>query len=219
MRGVSLGGGRWVWSVSLDSGMSASESLLEMLKTRRSPKLKALVAPGPSGAELEELLTIAARVPDHGKLVPWRFVVIAGEARARLGEVAARAFKERNPGADASRAEEARARFSSVPVTVAVVSSVKGDPADPARAHPSIPRFEQELSAGAVCMSYIIAARAMGYGVVWLTEWYAAEPAVLRALGVGENERVAGFLYTGTMAEGREDRLRPEMGRIVTRLE
>jgi nitroreductase len=199
--------------------MIESPSTLELMKSRRSPKVRSLVEPGPSAAELEELLAIAARVPDHGKLVPWRFVVIAGEARSRLGEVAATAFKERNPGADAARVEEARGRFSSVPLTVVVVSCVKGDPADPARAHPTIPRFEQELSAGAVCMSYVIAARAMGYGVVWLTEWYASEPAVLRALGVREGERVAGFLYTGTMAGAREDRARPEMGRIVTRLE
>jgi nitroreductase len=199
--------------------MSESPSTIELMKTRRSPKLRSLVEPGPSAAELEELLTVAARVPDHGKLTPWRFVVIAGEARRRVGEIAAGAFKERNPGADAARVEEARTRFTGVPVTVAVVSSVKGDPADPSREHPKIPRFEQELSAGAVCMSYIIAARAMGYGVVWLTEWYSGEPAVLRALGVGENERVAGFLYTGTMSEEREDRGRPVMDQIVTRLE
>jgi nitroreductase len=190
---------------------------LTLMKTRRSPKLRALVEPGPTPEQLFELLTIAARVPDHGKLVPWRFIVIEGDARGKLGEIAARAFAARNPAADGAKVEDARTRFSSIPVTVAVVSSVRGDPADPTRPHPVIPAFEQELSAGAVCMSFIIAAKAMGFGAVWLTEWHAYDEMIRGELGVAMEEQIAGFLYVGTIAELREDRPRPDLGRIVTR--
>jgi nitroreductase len=196
--------------------MTNSASMVDLLKQRRSPKLRSIGEPGPTRAQLEELLAIAARVPDHAKLVPWRFIVVAGGARARLGEVAAEAARQ---GAmDQAKVEEMRTRFSGVPVTVVAVSCVKGDPADPTRAHPSVPAFEQELSCGAACMNYIVAARAMGFGVVWLTEWLATDPAVLGALGVRAGERVAGFLYTGT-APAREDRPRPALGDVVTWLD
>jgi nitroreductase len=199
--------------------MPPDHTTLSLMKTRRTPKLKGVVAPGPTGAQLDELLTIAARVPDHGKLVPWRFVVIhggAGGPGAKLGEVAAAALVARQPGVDGAKVEEVRTRFGAVPLTVAVVSCVKGDPTEPSRPHPSVPVLDQELSAGAVCMNYIIAAKAMGFGVVWLTEWLARDAAVLAAIGVKGTERVAGFLYTGTAPEGREDRPRPVMGEIVT---
>ncbi len=197
--------------------MPPSPSTISLLRTRRSPKLRSLVEPGPSPSELDELLTIAARVPDHGKLVPWRFVIIQGAARARLGDVAANSLRTKNPAVDPVKIEEARTRFSAVPLTVVVVSSIKGDPADPSRPHPTIPRFEQELSAGAVCMNYLVAARAMGFAAVWLTEWYAADAAIQAALAIAPHERIAGFLYTGTEPEPREDRPRPVMNQIVSR--
>lgn len=193
-------------------------STLTLLKTRRSPKLRSLLAPGPSGAELEELLQIAARVPDHGKLVPWRFVIIEGNARAKLGEVAAGALRARTPAADPAKIEDSRTKFMAAPVVVVVISSPKGDPADPKRPHPSIPVFEQELSAGAVCINYLVAAKAMGYGAVWLSEWMATDAKVLDAIGVRAGERIAGFLYTGTEPGPREERPRPVMSEIVTRL-
>jgi nitroreductase len=205
--------------IQLDSAMPPSPSTLSLLKTRRSPKLRSLVEPGPSSAELDELLTIAARVPDHGKLVPWRFVIIQGAARSRLSEIAASSLRAKNPAADPVKIDEARTRFSGVPLTVVVVSSPRGDPADPSRPHPSIPRFEQELSAGAVCMNYLVAAKAMGFAAVWLTEWYAADAAIQSALAIAPHERIAGFLYTGTEPDPREDRPRPVMSQIVSRYE
>lgn len=195
--------------------MTNSASMVELLRTRRSPKLRSIGAPGPTRAQMEELLTIASRVPDHAKLVPWRFVVVSGSSAVRLGEVAAAALAARTPGVDAVKVEEVRTRFAAVPLTLVVVSCIKGDPADPSRAHPSVPAFEQELSCGAACMNYIVAARAMGFGVVWLTEWMAGDDAVRGALGVREGERIAGFLYTGT-APAREDRPRPALEDVVT---
>lgn len=194
-----------------------SPSTLTLLRTRRSPKLRSLVEPAPSPSELDELLTLAARVPDHGKLVPWRFIIIEGDARARLGEVAAQALRAKSPATPEVRIEEVRTRFAQIPLTVVVVSSVRPDPADPSRPHPTIPAFEQELSAGAVCMAFIVAANAMGYAAVWLTEWFAYDEAVRAALGVAPHEKIAGFLYVGTPSEPRDDRPRPVMSQIVWR--
>lgn len=199
--------------------MTSSSDTIALLKSRRSPKLRTLTTPGPIGAQLDELLSIAARVPDHGKLVPWRFIIVEGDARARLGGIAETALKTRVPTADAAKLEEARTRFSGVPVTVVVVFTPRGDPADPSRPHPSIPVFEQQLSAGAVCMNYLVAAKAMGFAAVWLTEWYADDAAIRSALGVAAHERIAGFLYTGTEPSPREERPRPVMSEIVTRYE
>ena len=185
-----------------------NDSMLDLLKTRRSPKLRTLAEPGPTGARLDELLTIAARVPDHGKLTPWRFILVRGDARAALGESVASALKAKDAAAPEAKVEEVRTRFASVPLTVVVVSSPKE--------HPAIPRFEQELSAGALCMNLIIAAKAMGYGAVWLTDWFAQNEAVRAALKVGAHERIAGFIYIGTCGEPREDRPRPVMAEIVS---
>ena len=185
-----------------------NDPMLDLLKTRRSPKLRTLAEPGPTGAQLDELLTIAARVPDHGKLTPWRFILVQDGARAKLGEVVASELSAKDPAAPAVKVEEVRTRFSSIPLTIVVVSSP--------REHPTIPRFEQELSAGALCMNLIIAAKAMGYGAVWLTDWFAQDGAVREELKVGAHERIAGFVYIGTSSEPREDRPRPVLAEIVS---
>lgn len=189
--------------------------LLEVLGTRRSAALTGLGEPGPSAADVDVILTVASRVPDHGKLAPWRFMLIEGGARARLGSRVAKVWKEKNAGLDAAACVAGVAqwegRFLHAPLVIAVVSSPK--------ASPKIPEWEQVLSAGAVCMNMLLACKGLGFGAVWLTEWYAYDAGVLSELGISEGERIAGFVHIGTQREAREDRERPRLESIVTRYE
>ena len=180
---------------------------LDVLATRRSAPPPMLTAPGPSTEQLDRLLTIASRVPDHGKLVPWRFILFSGEGRAKAGEVIAEVFATGNPQAEAKRLEVERRRFSA-PLVIGVVSR--------AAPHAKIPEWEQVMSAGAVCMNLTVAANAMGYATTWLTEWYAYDRAVLQRLGVAPHEKIAGFIHVGTAPEPREDRVRPALADLVT---
>ena len=182
---------------------------LQLLKTRRSVKPMELGGPGPTPAELDTLLTIAARVPDHGKLAPWRFIVFEGEQRLAAGEKIAAIFRERHADATADQIDFERKRLARAPLVVAVVSR--------AGPHAKIPEWEQQLSAGAASMSLVIAAHAMGYAASWITEWYAYDRAVLDALGLAANERMAGFVHIGRPAKPPEERDRPKLGEIVTR--
>lgn len=187
-----------------------SLSTMDLLLTRRSVKPIAMAEPGPSESELQQILTAAARVPDHKKLVPWRFIVFAGAARATFGEALAQAcVAEEAVPPSAVRLEAERGRLLRAPVVVAVVSRVL----EPGPA----PRWEQELSCGAACMNLCLAANALGFGACWLTEWYAFSPAVAAALKLAGNERVAGFIYIGTALERQPDRERPALADIVTR--
>jgi nitroreductase len=183
---------------------------IRLLSTRRSVAPQLLSGAGPSAQELETLLTIAARVPDHGRLVPWRFIVIEGDARHRVGDVIAAAFLAAQPDADEPRVAPERERLARAPLVVAVVSR--------ARPHVKIPEWEQVLSAGAVCMNLVVAANAMGYASSWLTEWYAFDRQVLDALGLAPDEAVAGFVHIGRPAEAPPERPRPSLSEIVTRL-
>lgn len=183
---------------------------LNLLATRRSVPPQLLAEPGPTDAELDRLLTVAARVPDHGKLAPWRFLVITGEARVRFGETIAAAFRADDPEADAARIASEANRLARAPVVVAVVSA--------ARPHGKIPEWEQVLSAGAVCMNLIVAANAAGFGTVWLTEWLAYDRRILDALGLAPDERLAGFIHIGRSDERPADRPRPALEAVVTRL-
>ena len=182
---------------------------LQLLKTRRSVKPMELGGPGPTPAELDTLLTIAARVPDHGKLAPWRFIVFEGEQRLAAGEKIAAIFRERHADATADQIDFERKRLARAPLVVAVVSR--------AGPHAKIPEWEQQLSAGAASMSLVIAAHAMGYAASWITEWYAYDRAVLDALGLAANERMAGFVHIGRPAKPPEERDRPKLGDIVSR--
>jgi nitroreductase len=184
--------------------------VIALLSTRRSVKPELLVAPGPSADEMETILTIAARVPDHKKLAPWRFIVLEGEARAELGEVVASACvaAEKQPPSEVRLATE-RKRLLRAPVVVAVVSRVV--------AHPGAPEWEQILSAGAACFNMCLAANALGFGTSWITEWFAYDPHVRSALRLGENERIAGFIYIGTATARPDERERPALSDIVTR--
>lgn len=183
---------------------------LQLLANRRSAKAALLSGPGPSPAEIERILTIAARVPDHKRMVPWRFIVFEGEARARFGEVLAATLAiEDKETPSPVRLEAERGRFLRAPLVVAVVSRVVESP--------GAPEWEQVLSCGAAAMNLCLAANASGYGTCWITEWYAYSPGVRAALGLGANERVAGFVYIGTEKEKQPDRERPVMAGIVSR--
>ena len=184
-------------------------AMLELLLRRRSVKPIAMSAPGPSAPELDQILTAAARVPDHKKLTPWRFIVFAGEARKQFGAVLAEACKAEDGMTPSDvRLDAERTRFLRAPVVVGVVSrivEVKG-----------APRWEQELSCGAACMNMCLAANALGYGTCWLTEWYSYSPMVAARLTLAANERLAGFVYIGTAIERQPDRDRPALASIVS---
>jgi nitroreductase len=153
------------------------------------------------------MLKAASRVPDHKKLVPWRFLLFQGEARAAFGKVLAEVCRaeEQDPGA--FRLENEAKRFLRAPLVIAVISRVVKNPA--------APDWEQILSAGAACQNLIVAAAALGYGTQWITEWYGYSPGIRRALGLADNERVAGFVYIGTPKEKPEERERPKLADIV----
>jgi nitroreductase len=187
-----------------------ANSTIALLQARRSLKPELMSAPGPSPAELDQILTIAARVPDHKKLVPWRFVVFEGEARARFGEViAATCQAEDTTEPSAIRLETERNRFMRAPLVVAVISRVAPKP--------GAPEWEQILSAGASAMNLCVAANALGFATCWLTEWIAYSPRIRAALHLAENERVVGFVYIGTATAKPEERERPTLSDIVTR--
>ncbi len=183
---------------------------VDLLRRRRSVSPRMLGEPGPSAEEIDLLLTIASRVPDHGRLAPWRFIVLQGEARATIGATIAAAFRADQPDAAEDKIALERDRLSRAPVVVGVVSR--------AQPHVKIPDWEQVLSAGAACMTLVIAANAMGYGTSWLTEWYAFDRRVLDALGLAPGERIAGFVHIGTPKEPPVERPRPVLADLVTRL-
>jgi nitroreductase len=182
---------------------------IDLLRTRRSIKPVELAEPAPTADQLATMLTIASRVPDHGKLVPWRFIVFEGPARLAAGEAIADAFMERYPQADSEQIGFERQRLARAPLVIAVVSR--------ARPHAKIPEWEQVLSAGAAAMSLVMAAHALGYAANWITEWYAYERGVLDRFGLAADERIAGFVHVGTPAQPPQDRDRPPLDTIVTR--
>ena len=182
---------------------------IALLQTRRSLKPVELAGPGPSPAELDTLLTIASRVPDHGKLTPWRFIVFEGEARLKAGAAITAAFIAKYPDSKPEQIEFERKRLARAPLVIAVVSK--------AAPHVKIPEWEQVLSSGAAAMSLVIAAHALGFGATWITEWYAYDRNVLDALGLAPHEKITGFVHIGHPTQVPEDRPRPALADIVTR--
>lgn len=186
--------------------LAPNAEAMAFLLTRRSRPAKTLGDAGPDEDGLRVLLTAAARCPDHGKLEPWRFVVIAGAARARMQQtVAARALALGHPQEQADKAASA---FAQGAVIVAVLASPKPSP--------KIPEWEQLMSVGAVCLSLLNAALAAGWGANWLTGWAARDPETLGALGAAEGEFVAGFIHIGAETVAPPDRPRPDVDRITT---
>ena len=183
-----------------------SQVFLDRLAARRSAPAQALVAPGPSEAELEQILTLGARTPDHGKLFPWRFVVMGPQSRAEIAErLAVLAELHNRPAND----QAVLAKLIAAPITILVVST----PAPNAK-----PIWEQQLSAGAVCMNLEHAAGGLGYSSSWITDWYSYDPQALPLFGLAEGESVAGFIHIGTLTEPPLERPRPDMAAKVTRL-
>ena len=190
-------------------GDHAMPDALDLLKTRRSVKPNELLGPAPSEAETELLLTIASRVPDHGKLAPWRFIVFTGDARLRAGEAIAAAFVAKYPDATVEQIAMEASRLARAPLVIAVVSR--------AAPHAKIPEWEQVLSSGAAAMNLLNAVYALGFGATWITEWYAYDRAVLAALGLDPHEKITGFVHIGRIDRRPEDRARPPLADIVTR--
>lgn len=182
-------------------------SPLALLSTRRSGKPRDMVAPGPDVAELERLCAIAARTPDHGKLAPWRFVIVPPERRQALAALLVEALRDERPGARADEVEAAEQFALQAPSLVVVLSS-------PQPEH-KIPLWEQELSAGASTMNLLHAAHASGWIAGWLTGWPAYSERVRDAFGAA-SERIAGFVFLGTAGRPLDERPRPDLSRVVT---
>lgn len=188
--------------------MTQNISLRDYLAVRRSIPAFQMRDPGPSKAELEEILRLAVRVPDHGKLAPWRLVVYRGAERARIGEELLKLRLAVEPELSAELIEVERSRFTRAPVVIAVVSR--------AAPHVKIPEWEQIMSAGALCMKLLVSANAHGYVANWLTEWFAYDNRAYPLLGIGDNEKVAGFIHIGSSDFPAVERPRPELADIVT---
>ena len=183
--------------------------IIDFLKTRRSVKPREMTGPGPSPAELDTILTIGARVPDHGKLAPWRFIVFEGDARQRASDVIASVFARKHPQAGEAEIEAQRRGLMEAPLVIGVVSFT--------RPHPKVPAWEQELSSGASAMNIVTAATALGYGACWLTGWFVYDRDVLDGLGLKADEKLAGLIHIGKPTKPSEDRPRPTLSEIVTR--
>lgn len=178
--------------------VEASPETVAFLARRRSASAMTLSAPGPDKAQLADILRLAVRVPDHGKLAPWRFIVLQGEAKVAFAErITALAPSQANP----TKAAAALRKLTNPPVCVAVISRhLPGE----------IPEWEQRQSAAAVCHQILLAASALGWGANWITDWYSYDPRALEILGLGPDEKVAGYLYIGTATEQPQERQRPD---------
>ena len=175
---------------------------LALLDARRSVPAKQLGEPAPDEATLMRMLESAVRVPDHGKLTPWRFLAIRGDARRALGDRLAARGLERDPGAGEAAVEKDRMRFSHAPLVLVVIVQLGPNA--------KIPEQERLLSAGCVCFALLQAAQALGFGAQWLTGWPAYDTEVKRWLGLGEHEHVAGFIHIGTPKLEAPERERPD---------
>ncbi len=183
----------------------------EFLAQRKSTASKLLGEPGPDEEQLRQILAAAVRVPDHGKLQPWRFVRIAGDTRAALGERLARLTQARDDNADPAALDKDRNRFAHAPLIIAVI----------ARLTPmhKVPEQEQLLSAGLATYNLMLAAQALGFGAQWLTGWPAYDTAVGKWFGLSAQEKIIAFVHIGTPRETMPERPRPEPMSLLSDLE
>jgi nitroreductase len=186
----------------------APEDGLTCLNARRSVPAKQLAAPCPDDATLERMLRAAVRVPDHGKRTPWRFLRIAGDARQALGKALVIRALQRDPAAGAAMIDKDRHRFAHAPLIVAVIAKLGPDE--------KIPESERFSSASCVCFALLQAAQACGFGAQWLTGWPAYDETILRLLGLGPDERIAGFIHIGTPKMEAPERERPDPRALLT---
>ena len=180
---------------------------LHALDARRSVPAKQLGEPGPDAATLMRMLTSAVRVPDHGKLVPYRFLRLAGDARHSLGAFLAERAVQRDPQVSPAQLDKDRQRFSHAPLIITVIASP--------RPNPKVPEAEQLMTAGCVCFALLQAAQALGFGAQWLTAWMAFDPAVHAHLGLAEGEQIAGFIHIGTPKTEVPERERPDPAALL----
>lgn len=180
---------------------------LHALDARRSVPAKQLGEPGPDAATLMRMLTSAVRVPDHGKLVPYRFLRLAGDARHSLGAFLAERALQRDPQVSPAQLDKDRQRFSHAPLIITVIASP--------RPSPKVPEAEQMMTAGCVCFALLQAAQALGFGAQWLTAWMAFDPAVHAHLGLAEGEQIAGFIHIGTPKTEVPERERPDPAALL----
>lgn len=183
---------------------------MKMLDQRRSSPSRTLHGPGPNAEEIRQMLTSALRVPDHGKLVPWRFLKIQGDTRLVLGDLLAARALELDANTPDAVIEKDRARFSFAPLIITVIAQITPK-------H-KVPEQEQMLSGGAVCFSLLQAAQAQGYGAQWLTGWAAYDSVITKKLGLVENETVLGFIHIGNVSEPAPERLRPKLEDLLSDL-
>ncbi len=188
--------------------LNDTRSALSLLETRRSGRPREMIGPGPDEEQLARILAIASRTPDHGQLVPYRFVIVGADRREALAALYHRALLLAEPEAPPAKIDKACANARAAPVLVVLISA-------PVRDH-KVPMFEQELTVGAVGMNLLHAATAMGFVGGWITGWPAYDPTVTAAF-CGEGERIAGLIYLGSPGRPLEERVRPDPARIVSR--
>jgi len=182
-------------------------SPISLIETRRSGKPRDMVAPGPDAKELDRILAAAMRVPDHGKIAPWRFIVVDADKRRALADLITRAYLAEKPDAGRLELESLEQFATQAPALVVVLSTpVEGS---------KIPLWEQELSAGAACTTMLHAAHALGFVGSWLTGWPAFSDTVRDAFG-SAGDRIAGFLFFGSPGRALEERPRPEFAAIAS---
>ncbi|BCH25159.1 nitroreductase [Mesorhizobium sp. L-8-10] len=180
--------------------------VIDFMLNRISAPIPELREPVPTNAEIETMIRIATRVPDHGRLAPWRFILYRGDARVRIGEKLAALAEEREGPLTEGRRQQELARFSRAPLVIGVVSSPKENP--------KIPRWEMFLSGGAAAMNLVIAANALGYATNWITNWYSDVEEGRRILGLAPHERVVGFIHIGTYSGVAPERPRPDVAAL-----
>jgi nitroreductase len=183
-----------------------SSTPIALLHSRRSGKPRDMIAPGPDAAQLDQILRAAIRVPDHGKLAPWRFVVVGADQRETFAAVLVNAYKAEKPAAGRLEIEAMEQFARQAPTLIVALSSPV--------AESKIPLWEQQLTMGAACMNLLTAAHALGFVGGWLTGWPAYSEAVRDAFGTPA-QRIAGFLFIGTPARALEERPRPEFDHVV----
>jgi nitroreductase len=209
--GAPSSSGAVTLSFDMQSGihpMKSDVKLIDYLAVRRSTPAFQMCEPGPGRAEIEEMLRLASRVPDHGKLAPWRFIVYRGDVRAEIGRSLLQMALETRPDLSEEMVNVELSRFTRAPVVIAVVST--------AQPHFKIPEWEQVMSAGALCLNLSMAANALGYVANWLTEWFAFDERAFPLLGIAAGEKVAGFIHIGSTTFPVTERPRPELADTVT---
>ena len=190
--------------------LNDTSNVLAFLKSRKSASAKAMTGPGPSKVQMDEILEIAVRVPDHGKLAPWRFILCEGEGRARMGQGFADVWIKNNPTQGTEILDFQRGLFMRATVILVVVST--------AAVHGKIPVWEQQMSSATVCYNAVLAATALGFDAQWQSDWVAYDEAAKAVMGVRPHEKVSGIVYIGTSSVILEDRPRPDVSSLLTRI-